>query len=266
MKQIVFTDLDGTLLDRETYSWEAARPALERLQRREIPLIFVSSKTRAEVEWWRKQMGNQHPFIVESGSAAYVPRGYFSFRIPGAHQRGKYQVLEWGKPYKYLVTRLKRASRRSRCRVRGFSNMNAAQISRSCGLPLEQAKLAKLREYDEPFLILDAGRGDQLLESIEEQGLHWNKGGRFCHITGETDKAVAVIQVQRLFERAYGAVETIGLGDAEADAPFLKIVSTAVLVRSSHSAQLAAAVPGGMLTGKPGPQGWNEAVLKLIRG
>ncbi len=42
---LVFTDLDGTLLNHDDYSWEAARPALEELQRQSIPLILVSSKT-----------------------------------------------------------------------------------------------------------------------------------------------------------------------------------------------------------------------------
>lgn len=65
--QTVFTDLDGTLLDHETYSWEAARPALERLELSGIPWILVTSKTRAEVELWRKQLGNRHPFIIENG-------------------------------------------------------------------------------------------------------------------------------------------------------------------------------------------------------
>jgi mannosyl-3-phosphoglycerate phosphatase len=42
--QTVFTDLDGTLLDHETYSWEAARPALERLELSGILWILVTRK------------------------------------------------------------------------------------------------------------------------------------------------------------------------------------------------------------------------------
>jgi len=76
-RTLVFTDLDGTLLDHDTYSWAAAAPALEELQRREIPLIFCTSKTDAEVQALRRAMGNSHPFIVENGGAIVIPPGFF---------------------------------------------------------------------------------------------------------------------------------------------------------------------------------------------
>ncbi|WP_257294501.1 hypothetical protein [Endozoicomonas sp. YOMI1] len=46
---LVFTDLDGSLLDHNHYGWAAARPALELLSEREIPVIFNTSKTFKEV-------------------------------------------------------------------------------------------------------------------------------------------------------------------------------------------------------------------------
>jgi mannosyl-3-phosphoglycerate phosphatase len=261
--RIVFTDLDGTLLDHE-YSWDAARLAIERLKLCNVPWIFVTSKTRSEVEYWRSQMGNHHPFVVENGAAAFVPVNYFSFRIPGAKRRDHYDVLEWGKRYQYLVSRLREAARISRCRVRGFHEMTAAEVSSSCDLPLQQAVLAKLREYDEPFRILDGKRERALIEAIEQQGLRWTKGGRFWHITGANDKAVAVTALQRLYELAHGRLETIGFGDAANDIPFLKVVAVPVLVGSGELARLKAALPHGLIPGQPGPAGWNEIVLKLI--
>jgi mannosyl-3-phosphoglycerate phosphatase len=262
---IVFTDLDGTLLDHDTYSWDAAQPAIDRLESSGVPWILVTSKTRAEVEWWRKQLGNRHPFIVENGAAAFIPKNYFPFRVRAAVQRDDYEILEWGRDYGYLVSHLKQASRNSKCRVRGFHEMTSAEISLACGLPLEQAALAKLREYDEPFWILDLNRADRLLRFVEKEGLHWTKGGRLWHVTGENDKAVAVIALQKLYERAFGPLVTIGLGDAINDAPFLKHVNVPVLVRSPESVELQNAVPKGIITNQPGPAGWNEALIKMIR-
>ena len=45
----IFTDLDGTLLDHDTYSWAPAAPAIERIKKLGIPLIAISSKTLAEL-------------------------------------------------------------------------------------------------------------------------------------------------------------------------------------------------------------------------
>jgi mannosyl-3-phosphoglycerate phosphatase len=96
MRTVVFSDVDGTLLDQDSYSWSAAKSAVEHLKQRNIPCVLVTSKTRAEVERLREQMGNNHPFIVENGGAAFVPRGYFPFQIPGSSRRDPYEVSEFG--------------------------------------------------------------------------------------------------------------------------------------------------------------------------
>jgi len=38
---VIFTDLDGTLLDHDSYSWEEAVPALERCKGLRVPVILV---------------------------------------------------------------------------------------------------------------------------------------------------------------------------------------------------------------------------------
>jgi len=261
---LIFTDLDGTLLDHDTYSWEAARPALRRLERRHVPWVLVTSKTRAEVELWRRILGNQHPFIVENGGAAFLPIGYLPGPVRGSERRDAYEVLEWGTPYRELVASLQRASQSSHCRVRGFHEMTVEEVATLCQLPPEQAVLATQREYDEPFLVLDPDRADKLVAAIEEQGRRWTRGGRFWHIMGANDKALAVTALGELFEKAYGPVVTVGLGDALSDVAFLNVVAVPVLIRSPHSAELKSEVPRGLLTDRPGPAGWNDALLKII--
>jgi len=80
-KLVIFTDLDGTLLGRETYSFEPAQPALQLIKHKGIPLILSSSKTRAEIELYRKKLENDHPFISENGGAVFIPKDYFPFTI-----------------------------------------------------------------------------------------------------------------------------------------------------------------------------------------
>lgn len=50
-KIIIFTDLDGTLLD-VVYSYHAANEALHSIREQDIPLVICSSKTRAEIEFF----------------------------------------------------------------------------------------------------------------------------------------------------------------------------------------------------------------------
>ncbi len=78
MKIVVFTDLDGSLLDFDHYSFEGARLSLERLKRHHIPVVFTTSKTRREVEVLRQEMGIDAPFIAENGAAVYIPSPYMT--------------------------------------------------------------------------------------------------------------------------------------------------------------------------------------------
>ena len=77
VQPLVFTDLDGSLLDHHSYSFDAARSTLERLDELGIPVIPVTSKTRAEIKQIRDALGNKHPFVAENGAAVFIPRSYF---------------------------------------------------------------------------------------------------------------------------------------------------------------------------------------------
>lgn len=235
---VVFTDLDGTLLDEETYSWEAAEPALAILRERGIPWVMVTSKTRAEVEVLRERMGNRHPFIVENGGAAFIPSGYFAFPVA--------EVLEFGTPYAVIAAALDEASLASGCRVQAFHSMSDTEVADACALSIDDARLARQRGYDEPFTVMDVEKTGALVAELERRGLRWTRGGRFHHALGNNDKGVAVTALLELFRRAHGDVETIGLGDSPNDAEFLRLMDTPVLV-----------------TGR-GPRAWNEAVISKM--
>lgn len=261
---LVFTDLDGTLLEHETYSWEAARPALQRLAARRIPLILCTSKTRAEVEVYRTALDNRDPFIVENGAAIFVPRDYFPFQEPGSVVRNGYEVMELGAHYEDLVAALELAAKRSGVPVRGFHHMSAEEVSQRSGLTLEEAQRAKQREYDEPFVILEAGGASRLLAEIERLGKRWTRGSRFYHVTGSNDKGEAVVRLRERFESVFGPVITVGLGDGLNDADFLAIVDVPVLIPSPQLAELKRRIPKGRVAPAAGPQGWNAAILEVI--
>src|SRR5262245_33401499 len=122
---VIFSDLDGTLLDPVTGSAGAALDAIGMLDRARIPLIFCSSKTRAEILLVQQELGVHHPFIAENGGALYIPEGYFNFDVPwGRPSPSGFIVIHYGKPYGEVVEKLARASKRARVPVLGFNAMS----------------------------------------------------------------------------------------------------------------------------------------------
>jgi mannosyl-3-phosphoglycerate phosphatase len=266
---VVFTDLDGTLLDHATYSHAAATEALDVLAERKVPVILCSSKTRAEIEELRSDLGLKHPFITENGGAVFLPRGYFPAEVPGARRLKSYEVLEFGAPYWRLVEALHRAAGQAGIRVLGFSDMSVAEVASECGLSTQAARLAKRREYDEPFRILEGSTAEQsrFFEYLHQQGFRSTRGGRFHHLSGVADKGQAVRKLKALYQEQRGKVTAIGLGDGLNDLSLLLEAEIAVIVRNpaaDASSELLRKVPTARLTDAPGPQGWNEAILEIL--
>jgi mannosyl-3-phosphoglycerate phosphatase len=262
--KIIITDLDGTLLDKETYSVSAARPLLNLLQARKIPVIFCTSKTRAEVEFYREKLGNKHPFIVENGGAMFIPVDYYPFPLRATRLVNGYALFEFGTPYPQLLNSLKIAARRSNCPVTGFNDLTAQEVSSQINLPKELAELAKIREYDEPFLIHDTSKTGNLLKQIEDMRLHWTRGGRFYHIHGNNNKGMATKILRHLYREIDSPITTIALGDSLNDQSLLEIADFPIVVNSGADSELLAAALHAPLTQDHGPQGWNQAVRELL--
>ena len=258
---LVFTDLDGTLLDSESYSFQRAVPALRELKYQLASVILVSSKTLGEVEFWRNQVDSQSPFVVENGAAVFANRGNPALPKDVARLSGDYEMVEFGVAYRSLTRALKGAARETGCRVRGFADMKAQEISLLCNLSVGQAALAKRRQYDEPFLLIE-GAAAELRKAVEKRGLKLTRGGRFFHITGQNDKAEAVLLLIDAYRRM-GPVRTVGIGDGLNDAGFLNIVDFPVLLESPALDDVRKRVPRARIA-SAGPGGWNESVLEIL--
>ncbi len=263
---VVITDLDGTLLDHDTYACDAARDTLDLLARTGVPVVLCSSKTQAEIAAVQRELGIRHPCISENGGALFIPDNYFPF-LPGIVRRVHNGVaLEFGSPYSDVVAALQVVASRLRTTVVGFNDMSIEQVAEECHLSLAQARLAKLREYDEPFQILDPSPSarSRLLRVLHRRGLRSTRSSRFEHLTGRNDKGVAAAMLRSLYERATGErVTTIGLGDSLSDLALLRAVDIPIIVENHEaqaSARLLRKIPTARLTNGEGASGWAEGI------
>lgn len=263
---VVFTDLDATLLDHASYSFEPARPALEALAKNGVPVVLCTSKTKAETERWRRALGNTHPFIVENGGALFVPEGTFGPAVSYDRIEGGYGVLEFGRPYAELREALAAVREATRMPLRGFGDMTVEEIAERCGFSRDYAELAARRQYDEPFIGADPTLFGAVVRGAAAAGLSIVSGGRFHHLVGGNDKGRAVRALLDLYDAAGEPVQSVGLGDSPNDEPMLKEVDIPILVRrpnGGHADFLH--LPGLVIAPYAGPEGWREAVLSLLR-
>jgi mannosyl-3-phosphoglycerate phosphatase len=227
IKKVVFSDLDGTLID-EKYSFSKSKKAIELLKRKKIPLILISSKTRAEIEVYRKKMKNKEPFISENGGAIFIPKNYFNF-IFRSKNKENYSVIELGTPYKKLVKIMKKINKKFK--TVSFYELSPEEISKQAGLSLKEAKLAKKREYDVVFKIENKKDKKKIIKEIKKEGFRFTEGGNYFHLLGENDKGKAAKILIKMFKKQNKKIETFSFGDSKNDFPMFKSTDKSFLVK-----------------------------------
>lgn len=264
---IVFTDLDGTLLDHDTYRFTAAEPALEKLKQHGIPLIITTSKTMEELHVIRNSLGNAHPFVAENGCVIAAPEGYF----PGMDSlplKKRYRIIHLGRDRQTILDILHRLRDDQGFRFKGFSDMTQEDIAALTGLGLEEARHASIRLSTEPLMWQDTDAALARFSALlAEQGLSQVQGGRFISVSSPVDKGDGVDTLTEFYAGLYGETPvTIALGDSPNDLSMLNRVNVAVIVRSDRSETLVPEHAGRVVrTEKRGPDGWRAAMETLLR-
>jgi mannosyl-3-phosphoglycerate phosphatase len=267
---VLVTDLDGCLLDEETYSHDEAGPALGALRESGALLVLCSSKTRAEMEPLARELAPSSPLtlIVENGGAVVVPEALLAPRgVPGRHRERDGWVLELGTSRRVLVLALAEIANETGASIRGFSSLSHDELQSLTGLSPGAARFAAERSYDEPFLPRTPADAALVEAAAQRRGLRVTRGGRFHHLTGPTDKGRALLALLGLLAADGRVFATVGLGDSPNDLSMLAAVDRPILVPrpgGTVDATLAAALPQATRAPAPGPAGWNAAVLQLL--
>lgn len=256
---LIFTDLDGTLLDHDSYSWRPAQPALTRLERAGVPVVISSSKTAAEIADLRARLGNQAPYIVENGAAVVVPEHYF--------EPGPEQFVHFGANHAELLETLVQL-RDQGYAFRGFTDMTVEALAGITGLPPRLARLARQRSGTEPLLWRDsAERLNEFRAQLQRRGLRLVAGGRFLHVMGAFDKADGVRWLSERFQRQHPGEQwlTVALGDGPNDSDMLAAVDCPVIIRGARSDEITLARDCPVMRSNArGPAGWNECVTQIL--
>ena len=267
-KIIVFTDLDGTLLDHSTYSFYEAEEALELLREKGVPLILCSSKSRDEIKVYRKKLSNDEPFISENGGAIFIPEGYGGFKCDFDKIDDGYLVIEIGSEYQTLVDAFEKIKRKLGINIKSIAEFTIDEIVELTGLSREESFLAQKREYTLPFIIYGGEDDVKIIkDEILSSGLVYTEGARFVYLMGGNDKGKAVKILTDIFKKnsPETGITTVGLGDSLNDLPMLEVVDKAFLVKKeAGNYEERIKVEGLVYADGIGPVGWNKAVLGLF--
>lgn len=262
-KIIVFTDLDGCLLDHDDYNFEAAAPLLAKLAAQRVPVIPTTSKTVAEIKAMPIAFEDV-PLISENGMVIDFPppgsKGLFA-------GESRHHI---GLSYDEIIAFLDELPSDLRQHIRGFHDMSAGDVVAATGLSPDQAVLAKTRLASEPFLWagdeVDMTRLRRLAEAV---GLVITRGGRFYHLMSLGGKQTAARRLMAKYREMFPGDKmiSIGLGDSYNDILLLSLVDYGIIIPNKKGGAIDVDKPQGQIirAEMPGPEGWAAALGGLLQ-
>lgn len=255
VRLVVYSDLDGTLLDHHTYDWQPALPALERLRERHDWLVLASSKTAAEIMPLRAELGFEHcPAIVENGAGILPPFDDIEFVDT---------------PRDRILSHLNKAPLALREKFVGFSELSRQDIVDRTGLSAKNASLAAKRNYTEPGTF--SGTDEELSQFVQflgKAGIQARRGGRFLTLSEGHNKSQCMAEIVKKYPLIREAL-VIALGDAPNDFEMLGSAHRGFLIPNpgfGDVEKMIGELPDTVaIADSPGPQGWNACVLSVIQ-
>ena len=145
-KILIFTDLDGSLLHRDTFKFDEIKDYIKQLLSKGIFIIPNTSKTEKEILEFNNELGSSLPYICENGAA-----------IKGL------ELLNSNLPKELILSKEKNniikifeksvpIDLQSKCKW--LSNMDKKKQSSIFGLKDEKLEMALDRKYTIPFIFL----------------------------------------------------------------------------------------------------------------
>lgn len=261
-KYLVFSDLDGTLLNHDDYSFKPAKEALDYLESQSIPLIIATSKTFSEVIALQKELKIKKPFIVENGAGIFIP----SECVLAESLAFKEEWIKVSQAHSYIELRLFFTNMKRSYPIKGFGDMSLNEVVGYTGLKKEDAINAMKRDFTEPFVMEDISLVEELRKKANAEGLDIVKGGRFYHLISlDQDKANAMLNLTHMYDEYYNTEhKKIALGDSANDYTMIKKADTGVLV-PLHDGSFSPIGTEAILKAKyPGPKGWNSSIKEIF--
>jgi mannosyl-3-phosphoglycerate phosphatase len=241
---LVFSDLDGTLLDHANYEWAAARPALKALAAIGAGVVLATSKTAAEVDGLRDRMAlGNWPAVVENGAGVLAP---------GA------QTDADDADFRLIRDRLRDLPEG----FRGFADMSDEEVARATGLSPQDAAKSRRRQHSEPGVW--TGKPEDLerfLAAAARAGLSARRGGRFLTLSLGHTKADRMREITSELSLRM----TVALGDAPNDLEMLVAADRGFLVSNPHAPPMPDLPNRIRRTAAQGPAGWSEAIFGLLK-
>lgn len=180
---------------------------LEGLAEEQIPCVWISEATRAQLDEPRRRLGQNDPYIGEGGCGVYLPEDYFHLKGSQTVRLGRYTCIPVAKAQPAAAEALEELSADLGVEVVPLRKLSHRELSQNTGLPAREAELMRARDFDELFFFAGAGEEEIVRFGAEarERGLELRNAGAFWSLACGANLGKCVRELGALYDRAVRA-------------------------------------------------------------
>ena len=254
---VIFTDLDGSLLHRDTFQFDTIKDYIKSLVSKGVIIIPNSSKTEKEIEKFNEELGVNLPFISENGSSIHGLNLITSnFPDKLVLSRDKEELL---KIYENKVPE----KLKEKCFQ--ISKMSKKEKENILGQKDENLKDALDRKYTLPFLFKgDKNEKNRLLKILNSNSLTLQEGGRVYNLCDNINKVKSMNRVIKILKKTEDKIKTIAVGDNFNDLDMLRNCDIPCLVFNDQFKLYQINIENLVFSNKPSPEGWADVIKMAL--
>lgn len=265
---IIFSDIDGSFMNHENYSFDELKLFVARISKI-CKIIFVSSKTYEEIIKLKKKLKISFPFIVENGACIFFPKNDLNIK------RGKINFIEIGDHVGYKISRfvskdykLKLNFLKKEFSFKFFSEINIKNAKKITNLNFSSLLDSKKRMFTDPIFWQD--KENKILDfqsRLKDLKLETSIGGRFIHVSDNFNKGKSVNRFLDIIKSNCNQNPlTISVGDSHNDLSMLETTDYSCVVKNAKKKNLILKKTKNKYYSKHfAPEGWKESLNYIFK-
>ena len=177
---------------------------LEGLDRVQFPCIWLTGRTRAQLDEPRRRLGHNDPFIGESGCGVYLPEDYFHLKSGNTIRLGRFTCIPVAKPQPAAAEALEEISADLDIAAVSLRSLSPRELVQNTGLPASEAEQIRMRDFDELFFFAGATETDiaKFADEAKTRGFTLQNLGPFWSFSVGADYAKCIRELGALYDRA----------------------------------------------------------------
>lgn len=199
-----------------------------------VPVVWVTNRSRTQIDVPRRKVGHNHPFIAEGGCGVYLPEDYFHLRPLKTVRLGRFMCIPVAAAQPAAPEALESLAEETGVSIVSSRSLSPREFAQNSGLNSRDAEIARQRDFDELFFF--AGTSDKdvarFLIQAHRKKLQVRQRGAFWSLAVGSSLRQCIRDLSSLYDRAIRAhAATFGLGLPEDSDELLVACDRGILLR-----------------------------------